>query len=153
MDLFHDFTKIDLQNRYLKEKLTEFYKENKRLHTHIKELLDENETLRVERHRDDCTTRKDHATSPIVFQKSEKPPKPDSQTVLQRNLLLTSGSKCSVCVNKSKSNTKSSLSFCKNKSSQTDFAEKTSIAVNTFDKDVYNRQNKVYHRPRINLFQ
>lgn len=141
METFHDCLKSDLQNRYFKEKLTEFYKENKRLNERIQKLIDENETLRSERI--DRASQVDHGTSPI---KSEFEKKPDDQTVLQRNLLLSSGQKCSVCEKNSKNtkpNTKSSSSFLKSKLVQTDFVERNSVAVNTFDKDVFNRQNKV----------
>lgn len=125
--------KVDIQNEYLKEKLTEFYKENKRLNQKIQELIAENKKFKT------CN-RQDRSTSPISLEKKSVANKSDNQTVLQQKLLLSSGSKCSVC---SRSNTKTSSSFSKNKNIQTDLSVKNSIGVNTVDKDFFNRQNKV----------
>lgn len=168
----HDCVKSDLQNRYFRKKLTEFYKENKRLHELIKKLLvDQNESLKrttvksksnIESNYDYDDDRRenrtiDQSTSPIMFDvkttdsssNSKKHATYSNQSVLQRNLLINSSvGKCSACAKTTKptNNTKSSSSFHKNKCVQTDpsvSADRNSVGVNTFDKDMFNRQNKV----------
>lgn len=135
MSSVHDCVKIGLENEYFKEKLTEFYKENKKLKDEIGKLLAENRLLRTTTAQNRCLSL-DKSTSPI---RSEQ--KTSNQSVLQKNLLLSSSSRCSIC--SKTTNTKISSSFSKNKLTQTEPMGKVSTGVNTFDKDMFNRQNKV----------
>lgn len=151
----HNCVKIGLENEYFKEKLTEFYKENKKLKEEIQRLTNESGSKRTPNQSNKSTSpiRVDLGVSisPKTAPQNKEATEPDIKKPLSNkssdanlyksifSVNSSGGQKCSVC---QKANTKKSSSFSKNRSTQTD-AAKTSTATNTFDKDFYNKQNKV----------
>ena len=111
----HNCLQANLENEYYKEKLTEFYKENKSLKEKLKDLKNQNdelEKLSKTNLNDACTqTNENHTKLSSKF------------TVLERNIQSTS---CSVCDRK-----------------KTEENIKQTAKLNNFDNDIFNKQTKV----------
>ncbi len=120
----HDCIKITLENEYFKEKLTEYYKENRRLKEQLEDLLKKYNTP--------------EQLSPKKIENS-------SQTTLNLDagatpITTSVKSSCSVC-NKSNKTIKSI-----NKNNLNTINE-------PFDNDIFNKQNKVnYFSNFVHLF-
>jgi hypothetical protein len=138
----HNCVKISLENEYYKEKLTEFYKENKTLKKQIDCLAKENDELKnklksVKQHADSsCQTTLDITTEHSKDSKSpiSNPKQADTKF---------SSSKCTVCSRKSSSNQRNKIIQTDDRLSNTKTSLVSSNSSTNFDKDVYNKQNKV----------
>lgn len=127
MQTIHDCLQASLQNEYFKEKLTEFYKENKRLKEELTELK-RLRTLSVTKDQNEMSTQ--------------------TQSECDSNQRLRGSTTCSVCidrgtVNKSGKTLKSTSST----SMQEKYRPNTITATSTeqsndFDNDMFNKKNK-----------
>lgn len=135
MQTIHDCLQASLQNEYFKEKLTDFYKENKRLKEEVAELK-RLRTLGVRRDESEVST--------------QTQCEPDSNV----NQRLRGSTTCSVCIDRVKgTNGKVILKSTSSSSLQENHKPKTTTETtkttgatgksNDFDNDVFNKQNKV----------
>lgn len=133
----HNCIQTSLENDYFKEKLTEFFKENKKLKEEIKQLANENKNYkqRLELSKSNSSCQTDDSGSNTATNQKTKIPININRTNLQKNIEFSSQTRCSVCSKASNSNSK-------NQDAQTE-PTKVSTAANTFDNDIYNKQNKV----------
>ncbi len=131
----HNCIQVNLEIEYFKQKLTEYYKENKNLKQKVAELNTENEKYRNKIWKDvNCQTDKIKSVEVI---KSSTSSSKIPISINNRMTPIVYPSKCSVCSNE-KSKVKQDL-----KMYSTAQLDKRSIGVNTFDSDIYNKQNKV----------
>lgn len=135
MQTIHDCLQASLENEYFKEKLTEFYKENKKLKEEVAEL---------KRLRTLCVRSEDNEVS------TQTQCEPDSNV----NQRLRGSTTCSVCNDRAKGingkvilKSSSSSSLQENRKPKTTAATTTTTGAtgksNDFDNDVFNKQNKV----------
>jgi hypothetical protein len=142
----HNCVRTSLENDYFREKLTEFYRENKKLKEQIQHLILENEKYKQT---DRCEKSSQTLTTTTTDAKEQGPPsnKFNNQTNLEKKLLVSSNKQCSVCsqINRHSSQAKSrytqtsELAATSNKSSSSSLV---AVGVNTFDPNIYNNQNK-----------
>jgi len=131
----HNCIQVTLEIEYFKQKLTEFYKENKTLKQKVAQLNTENEKYRNKNAKDvDCQT---DINKSVESNKSSNSSSKIPISINNRMTPIVYPNKCSVCLNE-KSKVKQDL-----KMYSTAQLEKRSIGVNTFDSDIYNKQNKV----------
>jgi hypothetical protein len=131
----HNCIQVNLEIQYFKQKLTEFYKENKSLRQKVAELNKENEKFLNKKFRD-VDSQTDSSKSVEV----NKPTSSSSKipiSIHNRMTPIVYHTKCSVCSN-DKFNAKQDFKMYSKIQ-----LDKRSIGVNTFDSDIYNKQNKV----------
>jgi hypothetical protein len=141
----HNCVQTALENDYFKEKLTEFYKENKKLKQQLAGLktvpvttVDGNENstpdvsiIKTERVERSCQTT-DEA----------KQLKSMSSSLIPRPIVHFASGKCSVCCSQ-RSGKKPSLNT-RSRQCQTEPLVDKPLAPQVVDKDAYNKQNKVW---------
>jgi hypothetical protein len=145
----HNCVQTSLENDYFKEKLTEFYKENKKLQEQLNKLKTENCELKSTEGKKIIAPQSD-GSSQTLEETSNK----QSKTSLPSNNSLHSSSsttKCSVCSHTSsrKPPPGGKSVNTRNRQCQTDekqapkTIQPTAQPTVSVDKDAYNKQNKV----------
>jgi hypothetical protein len=123
MQTIHDCLQATLQNEYFKEKLTQFYKENKRLKEELEEVK--------------LALKNEKKAQAMLEMRG-------TQTVAEAETNRLKGSTtCSVCIDRAGTANKA-LKSSSGTSMQEKRTEKTKTGrAEDFDNDVFNKQNKV----------